>query len=216
MRSDQLRVGQFLSHFPERGGSTTVLLGLASGLLELGHDVVAYGYGQADCAEAPSDLESKVFPQPRVRSRALGRAPLSDRLRARIAANRDQLDILIVHGMWSAYSWGLLRAARRARISCIAQPHDPYSPAALASAHTRKRAYWRLVERPFLRGVDAVQLYAPSHREHLERLGVATSSFVVPAGLDARQFEQAAASAPSRFTDRRPDQASLPGTIRRL
>ena len=117
---------------------------------------------------------------------------MSDRLRARIAENRDQIDILIVHGMWSAYSWGLLRAARRARISCIAQPHDPYSPAALASAHTRKRAYWRLVERPFLRGVDAVQLYAPSHREHLERLGVATSSFVVPAGLDARQFEQAA------------------------
>ena len=44
MRSDHLRVGQFPSHFPERGGSTTVLLGLASGLLELGHDVVAYGW----------------------------------------------------------------------------------------------------------------------------------------------------------------------------
>lgn len=206
MRSERLRVGQFLSHFPAGGGSTTVLRGLASGLAELGHEVVAYGYGPGDGANGSTDLESMILGQPRLRARPLSRVPLRDELATRIAANVDRLDILIVHGMWSPYSTGLRRAARSAGIPCIAQPHDPYSPAVFASAHLRKTAYWRLVERPFLRSVDAVQVYAPSHRAHLERLDVSVPSFVVPAGLDARLLERVAA-------DRR-DATTIDGSLR--
>jgi glycosyltransferase involved in cell wall biosynthesis len=109
-----------------------------------------------------------------------------------LARNDDELDVLIVHGMFNPFAPRLARAARRGGIRTIAQPHDPYAPAVFAERRLSKALYWITFERPFLRSVDAIQLYAPSHHQHLVRLGVETPAFVVPAGISDVALARAA------------------------
>jgi glycosyltransferase involved in cell wall biosynthesis len=185
------RVGQFLAHYPSPGGTASVLRGLSAGLVELGHEVVVYGYGSAT-EVPPGETYDRIFPMPRTRLRGLGGAFRSDELTRALAANEDGLDILIIHGMFSPLSRRIHRAAREGGVHTIAQPHDPYCPALFVERRLAKSLYWRLFERPFLRSVDAIQVYAPSHRGHLVRLGVDTPVLVVPGGISPTSLERAA------------------------
>jgi len=195
-----MRVGQFLAHYPASGGSTSVLVGLSSGLLELGHDVVVYGYGPP-CDGAPLEgVLERTCRSPRIAARGLVAVSPRDALARAIAANQDELDVLIIHGMFSAFSPRLARAARAAGISTIAQPHDPYTPAVFAERSVAKWAYWYAFERTFLRSVDAIQLYAPAQRGYLIRLGVKTPTFVVPAAISSTALEHAATARRNRKT----------------
>ena len=186
-----MRIGQYLYHYPAPGGSTSVLRGLSAGLAALGHRSVVYGYGEGVVPELPG-TRTCLFPAPRLRTRPLGELPLEDEFTRRLAANDDRLDLLVIHGMFGTFSRWILRAARRSGIRCIAMPHDPYSPAVFATRRRRKEAYWRLFERPYLRSVDAIQLYAPSHAVQLSRLGVAVPAFAVPAGVDRAMLDRGA------------------------
>ena len=198
-----MRVGQFLAHYPSPGGSTSVLQGLSSGLIDLGHDVVIYGHGTPD-GPALEDAEERIVANPRISRRGLAVLAPPDALWRSLSRNEDSLDVLIIHGMFSPFSPRIARAARKGGVPTIAQPHDPYSPAVFHERRLAKSLYWRLLERPFLQNVDAIQLYAPSHRQHLVRLGVDTRTFVVPAGLSQQSLERAAAA---RHAKRRSQEA---------
>ena len=186
-----IRVGQFLAHYPAPGGSASVLRGLSAGLVDLGHEVVIYGYGPSG-GPALGGAQERIFQAPRVRHRGLTAVSRADALTRALVANEDGLDVLIIHGMFGSFSIRIARAAREGGIPTIAQPHDPYSPALFVERRLAKSLYWRLFERPFLRSVDAIQVYAPSHREHLVRLGVDTQTLVVPGGISRGSLERAA------------------------
>jgi glycosyltransferase involved in cell wall biosynthesis len=201
-----MRVGQFLSHYPAPGGTTSVLRGLSSGLAELGHEVVVYGYGPN---ERQASTYERIFDAPAVSKRGLSAVAPPDRLMAALAANEDDLDVLVIHGMFSPFSSRIARVARSGGIRTVAQPHDPYTRAVFAERRLAKTAYWLLFERPYLRSVDAIQLYAPSHREHLVGLGVDAQTFIVPAGISETALEQAAEARRARLED-------TEGTVRLL
>jgi glycosyltransferase involved in cell wall biosynthesis len=189
-----MRIGHFLSHFPEPGGTTTMLLGLSSGLIEHGHEVFAYGYGgdaSARSGSTPNEvltrseeigITGRIFSGRRGRAVSLLRR--TDALTSWLASNGDHLDVIVIHGAFSASSPGVGRAAEEGGIFRVACPHDPYSPAIFGTRPVIKRAYWRLVEAPFLRSVQAIHLLAPSHERYLRASGIAVPTFVVPNGLD--------------------------------
>jgi glycosyltransferase involved in cell wall biosynthesis len=189
-----MRIGHVLAHFPEPGGTTTMLLGLSSGLVEHGHEVLAYGFGAEGSARSGSTpnhvlaraeeigITARIFARRRGRGMSLLRR--SDTLTSWLSSNGDDLDALLIHGAFSASSPGVASAAGRGGIFRIACPHDPYSPAVFGRRRVLKRAYWRLVEAPYLRSIDAIHLLAPSHERYLRRLGVTVPAFVVPNGLD--------------------------------
>jgi glycosyltransferase involved in cell wall biosynthesis len=189
-----MRIGHFLSHFPEPGGTTTMLLGLSSGLVEQGHEVFAYGYG-GDASARSGSTPNEVLTRSEeigITGRIFSGRPgpvvsllrRTDSLTSWLASNGDDLDVLLIHGALSASSPGVAAAAGEAGIFRVACPHDPYSPAIFRTRPVIKRAYWRLVEAPFLRSVQAIHLLAPSHERYLRALGVEVPTFVVPNGLD--------------------------------
>jgi glycosyltransferase involved in cell wall biosynthesis len=175
-----LRVGQFLAHFPAPGGTTTAVRGLCLALSELGHQTYVYAHGRSSASDLPA-ISLRVFRPAAVRSH--------DRLTAHLAANRDRLDILILNGMFNPLAGMVARACRRGGIACVADPHGAYGPELFRQRRQLKRLYFFAAEGPFLRGVDAVELHAPSHRRHLERLGVTVPSFVVPWGVPPALLE---------------------------
>jgi glycosyltransferase involved in cell wall biosynthesis len=170
------------------------MLGLTSGLVELGHEVVIYGYGPQEAARSEISrhplVRERVLPPPRLRQRGLAVFSRLTELARVLSEDADRLDVLIIHGMFSPDSLSLLRAARQGGIKTIAQPHDPYAQTVFQQRRLGKVLYWNAVERRFLSSVDAIQLYAPSHRHHLARLGINTRTLVVPAAISSEAVER--------------------------
>lgn len=178
-----------------------MLLGLSSGLVDLGHDVFAYGYGGAGAARTGSAVVSvlnmseelgiiaRIFTGRPGRVMSLLRR--SDNLTSWLSSNGDDLDVVLIHGAFGASSPRVARAASRGGIVRIACPHDPYSPALFGTRTVVKHAYWQLVEAPYLRSTDAIHLLAPSHERYLRALGIPVPTFVVPNGLDGQRIQLA-------------------------
>jgi glycosyltransferase involved in cell wall biosynthesis len=191
----QLRIGHFLAHFPDPGGTTTMLIGLSEGLIHLGHRVYAYGSGgrrTVTAARAAADEASYRIDQAGINVRLFHaathlRVPFpsdSKALTSRLATNRDRLDLMVVHGAFGIFSSRVARACRRAHVPVIACPHDPYSPELFGSRRAVKTAYWHLIEARYLQGTTGIHLLAPSHLQHLRNRGIRVPAFVVPNGID--------------------------------
>jgi glycosyltransferase involved in cell wall biosynthesis len=200
-----LRIGHFLAHFPEPGGTTTMLIGLSEGLIHLGHRVYAYGFGgrrTVTAARAAADEALDRIDQAGINVRVFRdathlRAPFlsnSKALTSRLVTNRDRLDLMVIHGVFGIFSPRVARACQRAHIPAIACPHDPYSPELFGPHRTVKAAYWRLIEAPYLQGTAGIHLLAPSHMQHLRIRGIRVPAFVVPNGLDAAFFDSGKSS----------------------
>jgi glycosyltransferase involved in cell wall biosynthesis len=154
-----LRIGHFLSHYPQPGGTVTAVTGLSRALERLGHQVTIYG----------------------------------SRSTAQLAAARDSLDLLVVHGMFNPRNVAVARAAARAGLPYVVCPHDPYHPAVLASGRLRKRLYGWLWEKPLLAGAAAVQVLAPEQVPWLRAYGYQGRVFVTPNGFDPEEIPAPAA-----------------------
>jgi glycosyltransferase involved in cell wall biosynthesis len=201
-----LRIGHFLAHLPEPGGTTTMLIGLSEGLIHLGHRVYAYGSGgrrtvttARDAADETSDRIDRAGINVRVFHAARhGRAPFpsnSKGLTSWLATNRDRLDLMVIHGAFGIFSSRVARACRRAHVPAIACPHDPYSPELFASRRAVKAGYWHLIEARYLQGTTGIHLLAPSHVQHLRDRGIRVPAFVVPNGIDPAFFDYEKSSA---------------------
>jgi glycosyltransferase involved in cell wall biosynthesis len=174
-----------------------MLLGLASGLTEQGHEVVVYGRGrEAERSSGHDPLAASLEAGIQVR---LLRKPIlpsglppyagANALFSRLAGNEDGLDLMVIHGMFGRLSGRVARASDKAGTPCIACPHDPYSPEVFGTNTIAKRTYWYLLEAPFLARMRAIHLLAPSHESYLRALGISTPAFVVPNGLSRNQLE---------------------------
>jgi glycosyltransferase involved in cell wall biosynthesis len=193
-----------------------MLLGLASGLIQQGHEVVVYGRGGGDGRESRQDsLRKPAAPDIEVR---ILRTPTPylqpppfvgmNRLFSPLATNEDRLDLMVIHGMFGRFSGQIARACARAGTPCIACPHDPYSPELFGTHTMAKRAYWRLLEAPFLEQMRAIHVLAPSHMGHLRALGISTPAFVVPNGLSRNQLERRQGR-PDRTRTKAPEQGEF-------
>jgi len=182
----QPRIANFLAHYPKPGGTTTAVLGLSRALMRLGWDVIIYC-----CTEdaQPSDQDGADGGIRIQRFGSRGRNPfhVDPELLDRISRNQDEIDLLIINGMFYPPNLALGRAARRARIPYIVCPHDPYHPELLKKGRWRKLPYGMLYERPFLNAASAVQVLAEEHAKLLSHYGVLRPVLVVPNGFDSRK-----------------------------
>jgi glycosyltransferase involved in cell wall biosynthesis len=178
-----------------------MVVGLGSALVQLGHPVFVYGYGgQRSIGVSREDVSAKaisegivprVFTPPRLDLPLPSRAPAWDRISAWLSSNQDQLDLVVVHGAFGRFSMRIANACRRGRIPYVACPHTPYSPELFETRAALKRAYWQLLERPFVQNAKAIHVLAPSHEKYLRNRGIDAPIFVVANGLERRFFESA-------------------------
>jgi glycosyltransferase involved in cell wall biosynthesis len=194
-----LRIGHYVSHFPEPGGTTNAMLGISAGFVRNGHHVVVYGNGSP---KHPSEAEETI----RRASAAgvvvpdihdLGRVParkLRRRVLSALARNRDHLDVLVIHSVFGPFHPAIERASRRGHIPCVACPNDPYGPELFRQRKMLKTVYWHMREAPFLRKMQAIQVLAPSHAGHLRDRGIDVPTFAIPNGLEPNQLAPADAA----------------------
>lgn len=168
-----------------------MVLGLSSGLLRNGHEVVVYGSGDRD-GNASEDVLRRAA-EVGIETHHSPSVAMADRLRlpigthpvvGRLRANDERLDLVVIHGMFRPFSHALATASASGGITSIACPHDPYSPELFRRRTVLKRAYWSLLEKRYLARVAAVQVLAPSHVRYLRSLDVSTPAFVVPNGVE--------------------------------
>ncbi len=174
----RLRIGNFQAGFPEPDGTTTAVTGLSRALAARGHDVTIYGCGKGSAGQQTPGLGALIF-----HSQTRNPFAVPRELIARLQANKDQLDLLILNSMFHPSNIAVARAARRGRIPYIVCPHDPYHPLLLRKNRWRKAVYGLLFERPMLRRAAAVQLLSPAHEQHLRAFGIAVPGVTVPNGI---------------------------------
>ncbi|MBV9771595.1 MAG: glycosyltransferase [Bryobacterales bacterium] len=188
-----MTIGNFQSGYPTPDGITSAVQGLSEALLKQGHQVVIYGYGPIDAQptfqHVPGlrtlhfDSGLNPFRAPR---------PLLDRLEM----NTDQLDILIIHGMFNAPNVSIGRSAMKGRIPYVICPHCPYHSTLLEKHRIRKNIYGTLFEKPLLRSASAVQVFCSKHADLLRTYGIESRIMIVPNGLDPLQVRPAQSSDP--------------------
>lgn len=106
-------------------------------------------------------------------------------IRGRLAPLVPGLDAVLLHGVFTpALALTARWLARHAPdVPVVAFPHDAYDDALFSSRRAVKEAYFRLVERPYLRRADLVVLTAPRHEAPLRARGVRTPTVVAPLGV---------------------------------
>ncbi len=189
------RFVHFLPTFPQRGGTGVLVQGLVDAGRRQGRDdeVVSYRRGHVDGSLPAVPLPTRLLMSSPV---PLPFVPdvVADRLLGPGAPGA-----LVLHGVFtpSCSRLSMEVGRRRPDVAVVADPHDAYDEGLFGTRTAVKRAYWAGIERPYLRRVDVIVVAAPSHADRLGRLGVATTTLVVPPGLSpadaARAVEVAAA-----------------------
>jgi glycosyltransferase involved in cell wall biosynthesis len=190
-----------------------MVVGLSSALVRLGHPVCIYGYGGQPSMGGVSreDVSAKaisggivprMFPVPRLDLPVPPQAPVWDRLSAWLSSNQDQLDLVVVHGVFGRFSMRIANACRRGQIPYVACPHDPYSPELFGTRGALKKTYWQLFERPFLQNATAIHVLAPSHEKYLRNRGIDAPIFVVANGVERGFLEAARKKAGRKHTSK--------------
>ena len=191
-----MHVGMFLDWYPEPGGLTSAVDGLARALAQLGGKVTIFAHGKrAEWTDA-ADVTIRTFKRP-----ALGRyGRASPDLRSALRGNFYRLDLLVLAPVFSTCLPELAGAAREGDIPVIFAPHDPYHDALFQHKRVKKQIYFRLREQALLNSADAVQVLAPSHESWLRKRGIRTRVIVVPNGLDVAgdHTEQSTPAEPGR------------------
>jgi glycosyltransferase involved in cell wall biosynthesis len=194
----QPRIANFLAHYPKPGGTTTAVRGLSRALVRLGWEVIIYccDEGQASDRDGADD-GIRVM---RFGSRGRNPFHVDPRLLARVSQNQDEIDLLVINGMFYAPNLALGTMARRAGIPYVVCPHDPYHPELLRRGRWRKLPYGIFYERPFLNAASAIQVLAEEHKKLLSSYGVRRPVFVVPNGFDGGEAAHSGSEEPGQHT----------------
>lgn len=182
-----LRIGHFLYHYPEPGGTSRAVDGLSRALARLGHTVAIYGCGVADtpCCTETENPQLRWFHPSLSHPFHIPRA-----LRLWLLENRDRLDLLVLHGSFNPRNFTLARLARRARIPAVACPHGLYHPELFRKRPLTKLLYGVLFERPMLNSASAVQVFDEYQIQFLRDYGVRKPVMVIPNGFDPEEVPQ--------------------------
>jgi glycosyltransferase involved in cell wall biosynthesis len=106
-------------------------------------------------------------------------------------------DVIHNHGLWLMPNVEAGWAAARARKPLVVSPRGMLAPAALAFSRLKKRAFWRLLQGPAIRG--AACLHATSEQEYQEirAFGLNNPVAIIPNGIDLPELTGHSASNPA-------------------
>jgi glycosyltransferase involved in cell wall biosynthesis len=112
----------------------------------------------------------------------------------------SDLSLVVLNGIFHRHLPTIARHCDRAGIPYVVALHGVHAPPFFARNRFRKRAYFRLVERPLLQRAAAIQLLSTDHERHLRANGVTTPCVVVPNAVSAPFPRPSRASDGSAFT----------------
>ncbi|MBC8105762.1 MAG: glycosyltransferase [Anaerolineae bacterium] len=92
----------------------------------------------------------------------------------RFVEEEIQDSLVVLNAIFHSGVWLFSHELRRMSVPFIVAPHDPYHPAIFEGNRLKKEIYWRLFERPMLRGAAAVQVLDRRHQQYLIARGVNT------------------------------------------
>ena len=158
----------------------------------MGWDVIIYCCAKDGQSSAEYVAEDGIRVV-RFGSRSRNPFHVDPKLLDRVSQNQDEIDLLIINGMFYPPSLALGSASRSAGIPYVVCPHGLYHPDLLKRSRWRKLPYGIFFERPFLNAASAIQVFAQEHQELLVNYGVRRPVLVVPNGFDGHEVSEAPA-----------------------
>ena len=172
-----LRVAQFLPHFPSLEGTSAYVCGLSRAMDRIWPGACPVVSFRSDGRPAPRGVSVVSFPK---HSGSVFHLPreLHEWL------DTNPLDAMVLHGVYNPPNASLAKELVSRDIPYIFVPHDPYVRELTGHRFLRKQCYWHLFEKRMIREAAAVQLLDESHEPPLRKLGISTPVFTVPNGCD--------------------------------
>jgi len=173
-----LRISLYLAHYPSPGGTTYAVREFSQALARAGVQTTILCRGQEEKEWSEGSVTVHSFHSPHHNLPFIVPASILNHLRE----NLDETDLLVLNGMFHPDVPALARAARAGQIPYIVAPHSPYSSTVFSKNRTRKKIYWKIIEKRILQRAAAVQVLAEAHCTYLRKLGVFTPVIVLPNG----------------------------------
>jgi glycosyltransferase involved in cell wall biosynthesis len=93
-------------------------------------------------------------------------------------------DVIHNHGLWLMPNVRAGWEAARVRKPLIISPRGMLSPAALMFSRLKKRAFWRLLQGPVMRGAACIHVTSEQEYQEIREFGLATPVTIIPNGID--------------------------------
>jgi glycosyltransferase involved in cell wall biosynthesis len=93
-------------------------------------------------------------------------------------------DVIHSHGLWLMPNIRAGRAAASGRRPLVVSPRGMLAPAALAFSRLKKRAFWKLVQGPAVRGAACIHVTSDQEYEEIRSFGLTNPVAIVPNGID--------------------------------
>ncbi|MFQ3638726.1 MAG: glycosyltransferase, partial [Chloracidobacterium sp.] len=103
-------------------------------------------------------------------------------------------DVIHTHSIFAPLIAAVQWHCRRQGLPYVTTPHGMLEPWALAYKAWKKRAYYKLIEQPALRGARLIQATASQEAKHIASLDLDTPVELIPNGLRRQEFESLPAS----------------------
>jgi glycosyltransferase involved in cell wall biosynthesis len=158
-------------------GVLTVLVHLAAGLAERGHEVEVWQFHEwpsGDYEEQRRLLNAAgVVEVPMPEGRRSGRAGA--------LAERRRIDVVHLHGAFNVTNTLVSRSLRR---PYVFSPHSGYDPVSLRRSRARKVLYRVLFERAMLERASLLVALTDAELADLRRFGASAPTVVIPNGVE--------------------------------
>ncbi|WP_019504091.1 glycosyltransferase [Pleurocapsa sp. PCC 7319] len=182
-----MKIYFYLKHFSpygERpiGGTSTIIHGLATGLVACGADVTILCERQ-NASSFQTDIGYKIecFSNHNEAPSFAISPELKQYFRNYISEKNNT--IVVINGTFHPSVYSVSRLLKRLKVPYIAAPLDIYHPAMLKKNSHLKWPYWHLFEKRMLRDSKAVQLYDRRHAKWLQKLEINNPIIEAPGGF---------------------------------
>lgn len=185
--------------YAEHGGPTYSVPRLCRALGEAGSHVELYSVlpksGKADTAPFGSYIDRR-FPWDLTRIPLLSRLRWSRQLGHELHRVAPQIGVIHNHGIWLLPNIQSADAAAESGRPLVISFHGMLAPEALAFATTRKRIFWKLLQRKAVRRAACIHATSEQEYQEVRAAGLENPVAVIPNGVDlfpprARKFSEA-------------------------
>ena len=188
---------------PEWGGPAVVVSELTSELSRHGvHSeiVTTRGHRVGTDHIAPPDVPIYSF---KVGIPARFWTAFSPELSRFLNEKANGFDLIHVHQVWHYPVYAAFRSARKHKLPCVMTVHGELSEWGLQQKALKKRLYRLCLLDRMLRNVSAIQAVTSAEKEQIVKLGIKSSTVVIPNGINPDEFD--VLPEPFKFIQRFPE-----------
>ena len=175
-----------LPYFPLPGtGTGNAVYGFAKGLLSAGANVCVL-------AEGNKYEESNYQEVPYIKfTKKASKNPFNVSLELLnfIEKNLDDIDLLILNGIYAPYMYSLGMHAKKLDIPYIHIPHSVYNDISFTKSWLKKKIYFKFFEKKLIENALAVQMLSETQINAVEKLSTPKTIITIPNGIDIKSID---------------------------